>query len=97
MEHKETKYSCDKCGKNLRTCDNEVCIVTQIDRGGGAFWSRFKVRIEYHSGVHNDAKVRNADLCQKCAVALFEDAFKRVTKGERTTKGHNSIDEGKFK
>jgi hypothetical protein len=55
------------------------------------FWRRLHVKIELRSGVNNVANTDNADLCQDCAIVLLTDALKRVKKGERATKGTESM------
>lgn len=94
-QQQETKYFCDNCGKSLKTCNNSINIVTQKD-DSNTHWSRLRVRIEYSHGCHNDGKTDDADLCQKCAILLLEDAFKRVKKGERASEGTESADQKEF-
>jgi len=94
-EHQSVKYSCDNCGKQLKTFSNQLNIVTS--KNESTCWRRLHVRIQEVSGVHNDAKTRNADLCKKCAILLLEDAVKRIKNGERATAGVEEIDKQGWK
>jgi hypothetical protein len=91
MKNEITTYSCDKCGRRLKTCDNEMDIVTSISEA--SCWSRLHLKIYYTHGMHNDSTTEPAALCKTCAVELLRDALRRVHKGERTTAGVNSSDQ----
>jgi len=95
MIHKIEEYTCDNCGKDLPTCDNNMEIVTSKSEHNIG-WSRLHVVIQHHHGSHNDGDIENADLCQKCAVKLLTDALRRVKNGERTTAGVGSSDQGSW-
>lgn len=82
-------FSCDNCGKDLPTSKNQMNICTS--KSEDLFWRRLHVKIELRSGVNNVANTDNADLCQDCAIVLLTDALKRVKKGERATKGTESM------
>lgn len=86
-----TSYHCDKCGKKLKTYNNTLKIIKEISTR--AFWSRFRLRIEYIYGMHNDATTNDADLCQACAIELLSDALDRVKKGERASAGTETPDQ----
>ena len=86
-----TTYHCDKCGKTLKTCDNDMDICTSISES--SYWRRLHVKIEHAHGMHNDGTTEQADLCKPCAVALLADALKRVKAGERATAGTQDIDQ----
>lgn len=49
------------------------------------------MKIEYHHGCHNNGEIKDAELCQACAIKLLQDALKRVQAGERATMGTQSI------
>jgi hypothetical protein len=91
----QTLYYCDNCHKKLTTCDNTLCISTEKDSFGHS-WSRLKVKIQNHHGYHNDGKVDDAELCQKCAIDILADALKKVKAGIRATIGTESIYEEKW-
>ena len=96
MKHTKEEYFCDRCGEKLKTHSNNICIVTEKDRSGvgsGGFWERFKVKIEFHHGLHNDGKKRDADLCKSCAEDLLNNALIRIKKGERISKGEQTSDQ----
>lgn len=84
--HTEQKFTCDRCGKSLPTYNNTIAIVTS-NRERSIGWSRLRVTIQHHHGSHNNGKTESADLCQKCAVFLLNDAAQRVEKGERLSAG----------
>lgn len=88
----EISYSCDKCGKKLKTSHNSVNIVTSLSES--MCWSRLHVQIVHVHGVHNDAETEQADLCKSCAVELLIDALKRVRNGERATEGTEHPEQG---
>jgi hypothetical protein len=88
--HTNEVFNCDRCSKKLRTIDNQMDIVTSLSER--SYWSRLHVRIQHHSGVHNDGELREADLCRDCAIFLLKDALKRVQNGERASKGTESSD-----
>lgn len=91
----QERYRCDNCGKSLKTHDNHVVIQTEkegYETTGSAYWSRIRVVIEHHHGVHNDGKKEKADLCKKCTIEILKDALARVRKGERMSKGIESIE-----
>jgi hypothetical protein len=90
------EYSCDKCGKKLRTHGNQVAIQTDLTKEWDNPWSRLRVVIEHHHGYHNDGEVNPADLCQKCAIEILTDALKQVKSGVRMTKGVQSVNVLKF-
>lgn len=95
MAKNETvSYECDKCGKKLKGYNNALNIVTSLSEGG--YWSHLHVRILHRSGVHNDAKERDADLCKSCAVRMLTDAVARIRKGERCTAGAGEVKEQKW-
>lgn len=91
MKHTTENYNCDKCGANLKTSRNALNIVTTLS--DSLFWSRLHVKIKLHSGMHNDGKWEDADLCKKCAIELLSDALKRVRKGERATAGAEEVEQ----
>jgi hypothetical protein len=71
MKDTITTYSCDKCGKKLKTCDNTLNIVTELSDGDlSQWWSRLHVYIVHRHGIHNDAEEEHADLCKKCAIEI---------------------------
>jgi hypothetical protein len=78
-------YNCDKCNKKLKTYSNSIDIVTSLSEG--SCWERLHVRIQNNSGVHNNGKLREAELCKNCAILLLEDALKRIKNGERASEG----------
>jgi hypothetical protein len=82
MKTTTTKYHCDKCGKELPTFKNSLNIVI----------SKLHVRIQHRPC----GETYDADVCQPCAIALLEDALKRVKAGERATKGSESIYEERW-
>lgn len=91
------EYSCDKCGKRLKTCDNSLNIRTELsgyDTNGSSYWSRLHVEIIHRHGMHNDGTDEQADLCKTCAVALLTDALRRVKAGERASAGTEAIEQG---
>jgi hypothetical protein len=92
--HTSEKYTCDNCGKSLRTSDNSLDIVTSLHEDNP--WSRLHVRIEHRHGFHNDSETDQADLCKKCAAKLLADALQRVNHGERATAGTESSDQGNW-
>ena len=77
-------YTCDKCGKKLKTCNNVMAIVSD---GMSAYWRRLRVQVIHCHGMHNDGTEEQAELCKSCAVELLTDALKRVRKGERASAG----------
>jgi len=85
------KHYCDNCGKSLKHFDNSLEIVTSKQEDNP--WMRLHVKIERHSGVHNESEEQDADLCQKCAVRLLADAVRRVKAGERVSKGVKSTEQ----
>ena len=87
-------YSCDKCGKRLKSYQNSLDIVTSLHEG--SCWSRLHVKILHRHGVHNDAEQEDADLCKSCAVKILSDALARVKRGERATAGAGAIEEQKW-
>lgn len=89
MTNQTTHHHCDKCGKKLKSCDNNVVIMTE----GSINLSHLRVIVEYRYG--RDDK-QPADLCQSCAATLFADAARRVRSGERATAGTESAVEGTF-
>jgi hypothetical protein len=66
------KYFCDNCRKELPTCDNTMVISTEKS-GSNIGWSRLRVKIEHSHGSHNIGTEDDAELCQACAIALFEE------------------------
>lgn len=92
--HETTTYYCDKCGKKLKTCNNEMTITTSLSEN--MCWARLHLQIIHISGVHNNGETKQAELCKACAVALLEDALKRVRAGERSSKGWESSDMEKW-
>jgi hypothetical protein len=92
--YKVTRYTCDKCGGKLSS-DSNVIIQTTICEDWYS-WSRLKVTIEHHYGMHNDGKTEPADLCKKCTVELLKDALKRVQEGERISAGIDGIEDVEF-
>ncbi len=90
MKNVIEKHSCDLCGKPLKTHQNELDIVTEIQEENP--WSRIHVKINNQHGFHNDYKTEPAELCKNCTVKLLTDALKRVKKGERATAGSQSIE-----
>jgi len=89
------EYNCDRCGKKLKTCNNDMDIVTKKEVSGN-WWERLHVQIIYHHGIHNDATREDADLCRDCAILLLQDAIKRIRKGERRSAGSGEVDEQKW-
>lgn len=85
------EYYCEKCDKKLKTCKNNLDIVTKLNDSN--FWSRLHVNILKISGVNNESKTEKADLCKNCTIELLSNALHRVRNGERTTKGSESIEE----
>jgi len=90
MKHESVSYACDKCGKKL-TDSGGLNLVTVLSEISG-YWSRLHVHIRHRSGVHNDGKVEDADLCKACAIELLSDALARVRKGERASAGTEKPD-----
>lgn len=91
-KHETITYTCDNCNKKVRY-NSSLNIVTS--KREGSLWNRLCVKIERNHGFHNDGKVEQANLCQKCAAALLTNAAKRVRSGERASAGtENSIQEG---
>jgi len=86
-----TSYHCDKCGKKLKTCDNELEIVTSLSES--AYWCRLHLTITHKHGMHNNGNTEPADLCKTCAVELLADALKRVRAGERVSAGVNHAEQ----
>lgn len=84
MKHQAEYYTCDNCGDTVPT-HRGVNIVTS--KSESMSWSRLHVRIEHKHGMHNDATIEDAALCQDCAIDLLKDALKRVEGGERASKG----------
>jgi len=89
--YSQTKYTCDRCGKKLKTYSNHINIVTSNSEENTS-WSRLHVQINHRWGAHNDFEESDADLCKTCSVALLEDALKRVQKNERMSAGVETID-----
>lgn len=89
-----TNY-CDNCRKNLKSCRNNLNIVTFKEKTFG--WSRLCVKIEHQHGVNNDITIDPADLCPTCAIELLQDAVKRIQAGERVTKGIESSEQEGWK
>ncbi len=87
-------YSCDLCGKKLKTYKNELDIVTVLREENP--WARLHVNIIHHHGMHNDSTREPAELCKACVVKLLTDALDRVKKGERATAGSQSVEMGKW-
>lgn len=97
MKETHTAYSCDKCGKRLRTDKNSLDIVTSLSED--VYWSRLHVQIIHthgiHThGIHNDGTTEPAELCRQCTVDLLKNALKRIQKGERATAGTEGIEQG---
>ena len=61
MIHKIEEYTCDNCGKDLPTCDNNMEIVTSKSEHNIG-WSRLHVVIQHHHGSHNDDDIENCRL-----------------------------------
>lgn len=95
MRQTEIKYSCDNCGKQLKSYKNTLDIVTSLRETNP--WARLHVNIIHRHGVHNDTNSEDAELCRACALTLLEDAIKRIKAGERTTAGSESIEQGEWK
>lgn len=89
MKTDYVRYSCDRCERTLDGFANELTIVTSLSEANLG-WSRLRVTVLRHSGMHNDASLKPADLCQKCAIFLLEDALERVRQGERASVGVES-------
>jgi uncharacterized protein YlaI len=97
MNTTRTLYFCDNCKKELPTSKNSLTISSE-KVGPGTEWMRLRVKILCYSGIHNDGKTSDSDLCQECAIALLENALNRVKAGERATKGvESSKEEGWIK
>jgi len=94
MKIQTTIYSCDRCGKKLRTCNNSIDIVTELHKDNP--WSRLHVNIIHRHGVHNDSTEEEAELCQECATNILTDAVKRIKIGERATAGTETIEMRKW-
>lgn len=94
-QYQRIEYFCDKCGSKLPTFMNQMVIVTDVGQHSSS-WSRLHVIIEHHHGSHNNGKTEKADLCQKCAITLLEDALQRVKAGERMTAGVEDPKERKW-
>lgn len=96
MKTEITKYSCDKCGKTLRTCNNKLDIVTDLNGEDSNPWARLHINIIHRHGMHNDSTEEPAELCKGCAINLLTDALKRIKAGERATAGTETINMGKW-
>ena len=96
-KNESVHYSCDNCGKKLKTSHNSLNIMTSLSSEESIYWSRLHVLIVYRHGMHNDGKEEQADLCKTCAVAILSDALRRVRVGERATAGTEDSSEGKWK
>lgn len=88
MRNTQILYSCDKCGRKLKTDENSVDIVTSLSES--AYWSRLHVRIINRHGRHNDAEENKAELCKPCTIKVLKDALERIRLGERATAGVES-------
>ena len=91
MKTEQVTYSCDKCGKKLKTSNNTLDIKTSLSEDG--YWARLHVRIIHIHGMHNDGTTEEAELCKSCASGLLEDALKRVRKGERASAGTEEVEQ----
>jgi hypothetical protein len=91
QEH--TTYTCDRCGKKLPTFANKVAIVTKLNPPEDKWWRRIILEFSYHHGFNNGGEQSSADLCKPCTLWLLRDSIKRITAGERITKGYQSIEQ----
>lgn len=83
---------CDNCGKSLPSYMAQLNIVTPKQEDNP--WKRLHVLIKTRTGYHNRSEESNSDLCKKCAIALLEDAVKRIKLGERTSPGVEEVEKG---
>ena len=94
MKIESTTYHCEVCQKKLKTYNNNLDIVTELNEENP--WSRLHVKIIHRHGMYNDAEEEQADLCKPCAIKILTDALNRVKKGERATAGTESIEMGEW-
>jgi hypothetical protein len=90
------EYSCDNCGKKLKTHGNKVEFVKSLTGEWDNPWERLHVRIIDMHGFHNDAEEKPADLCKECAIKILTDALKQVKSGIRMSAGIESSEALKF-